>query len=158
MLPMWTLQPFSKWMQISWSDFNKCGEVGHIAPACRCPKKSVNSRTPMSKRQTKWVEVEMEPTNQASDEELALFTVGASASPTAESAYQWQASIHGIGYRCWYINHLRVPTSRCSPLYHLYSLSHYLSKHTQVSECLCSVSCQSGCSMRINPQSSRRLL
>ena len=65
---------------------HNCGKVGHIAPACRSPKKSVKSRrTPMSKPQTKWVEVEMEPTEQASsDEELALFTIGASASPPIE--------------------------------------------------------------------------
>ena len=82
--------------------YHNCGKVGHIAPACRSPKKTTNSTTPQrpasnsrtmpqcatSRPQTKWVEVESEPTDQASEEELVLFTVGAGASPLIEVKVQ----------------------------------------------------------------------
>ena len=71
------------------------GRVGHIAPACKSPKK-VSRRTPQrptsahpqrstsAQPQTKWVQVELEATNPAPEEEFALFNMGASVSPPIE--------------------------------------------------------------------------
>ena len=139
---------------------NNCGKVGHIAPACRSPKKSVKSRrTPMSKPQTKWVEVEMELTEQALDEELAMFTIGASASPPIE------VKVH--------INDKPVvmeldtggdisiiSKSTYKSMFATLSLQSFtLPLKTYTGErCLCWVSCQSRCSMKINSQLSWQLL
>ena len=70
---------------------HNCGKVGHIAPACRSPKKvqQKNQRSPrQNKPRAKFVEVKKEPANDSTVEDLALFTVGAHSSNPIEVTVQ----------------------------------------------------------------------